>query len=63
MVGVTHIYYEKIYNTIQAWLDVIVIDYYMHGIYGLKCELYSCCRFLKFIKWMVVLSIIYHNFM
>jgi hypothetical protein len=51
------------YSPSWYWLDVIVTDYYMHDIYGLKCELYSCCRFLKFIKWMVVLSTLYHNSM
>jgi hypothetical protein len=44
----SNIYYENFLNTIQAkyWLDMIVINSYMHGTYGLKCELYNCCRIL-----------------
>lgn len=58
------IYYENFWNIVQAkyWLDVLVIDYYMHGIYGLKYELYSCFIYLKLIQSMSVLSTLYQSF-
>jgi len=53
----SHLWWKLLeYSPSWYWLDVIITDYYMHDIYGLKCEFYSC-RFLKFIKLMVVHSI------
>jgi hypothetical protein len=61
----SNIYHENFWNIVQAkyWLDMVVTDYYMHGIYGLKCELYSCFIYLKLIQSMSILSTFYQSSM